>query len=95
MDIAEIYTFTHIDAYLYFLFSDTRGIFYVGISNDVNDRLSRHNSGQSLSTKSGITWELMHTLEWENKSVAMILETKIKKRGIGRYLSDNNIFIGL
>ena len=34
---------------------------YVGSCEDVADRLYRHNSGQSKTTKSGIPWRLIHT----------------------------------
>ena len=77
--------------YVYFLYSEKRGKFYVGVSNDVDDRLRRHNNGESLSTKSGVPWKLAYVITCENKSEAMKLEIKIKKRGINRYLSDNDI----
>jgi putative endonuclease len=77
--------------FVYFLYSDSRKKYYVGISNDVADRLFRHNSGQSLSTKVGIPWLVIHIIECVDKSAAMQLESKIKKRGIARYLYDNNI----
>ena len=77
--------------YVYFLFSESKMKFYVGISNDVNDRLLRHNNGQSLSTKHGVPWKLLYVIECDDKSTAMLLEARIKKRGIRRYLSDNNI----
>ena len=67
----------------------------MGVSNDVNERLKRHNGGQSLSTKGGVPWKLVHIIECADKPAAITLETKIKKRGISRYLSDNNIFPGL
>ena len=79
------------NCYLYFLYSEKREKFYVGISNDVEDRLKRHNKGESLSTKGGIPWRLLYVITCENKSVAMEIELKIKKRGISRYLLDNNI----
>ena len=81
--------------HVYFLYSESRMKYYVGITNDVKARLFRHNTGQSLSTKSGIPWKLFHSIECDNKASAMLLEKKIKLRGIGRYLSDNNIFPGL
>jgi putative endonuclease len=80
---------------VYFLYSEKRGKFYVGVSNDVADRLRRHNNGESLSTKAGMPWKLLHIIVCEDKSGAMLLEAKIKKRGISRYLSDNNINITL
>ena len=81
--------------YIYFLHSEKWEKFYVGILNDVDDRLQMHNSGQSLSTKGGIPWKVLHIIECKDKPTAMSLETKIKKRGINRYLTDNNIFPGL
>ena len=78
--------------YVYFLYSATRNKFYVGISNDVSERLRRHNNGESLSTKGGVPWKLVYTIECDDKSMAMLLETKIKKRGITRFLADNNIY---
>ncbi|MGG9960352.1 GIY-YIG nuclease family protein [Ferruginibacter sp. SUN106] len=81
--------------YVYFLYSDELKKYYVGVSNDVSDRLKRHNSGQSLSTKAGLPWKLIFTIECVDKSAAMQLEIKIKKRGIRRFLVDNNIQIEL
>jgi len=81
--------------YVYFLYSEKRQQFYVGISNDVSDRLKRHNNKESLSTKSGAPWTLLHIITCADKSAAMQLEAKIKKRGISRYLADNAIDTGL
>ncbi len=76
---------------VYFLFSNTTNKYYVGITNDLADRLHRHNSAQSTSTKAGIPWILIHKSECVTKAEAMKLEKKIKSRGIARYLNDNNI----
>ncbi|GAB2827487.1 GIY-YIG nuclease family protein [Ferruginibacter profundus] len=81
--------------FVYFLYSDKLKRYYVGVSNDISDRLERHNSGQSLSTKAGLPWKLIFTIECVDKSTAMQLEVKIKKRGIRRFLLDNNIQIEL
>jgi putative endonuclease len=83
------------ECYVYILYSEVRRRFYVGISNDVADRLKRHNKGESLSTKSGVPWKLLHTLVCVDKSTAMRLESKIKKRGIERFLLDNKIMPGI
>ena len=80
--------------YVYFLFSSKAGKYYVGISNNIDDRLHRHNNAESLSTKYGVPWKLIHVIECESKSEALILEKKIKGRGISRYLFDNNIKFG-
>lgn len=81
--------------YVYILYSKKWERYYVGITNDLVDRLKRHSNGQSLSTKGGIPWKMIYKIYCEDKSAAMSLETKVKKRGIIRYLADNNIFSGL
>jgi len=52
----------------------------------------RHNSGLSLSTKSGKPWELIYQIPFSTRSEAMHIELKIKKRGAKRYLEDINFF---
>ena len=51
-------------------------------------RIEEHNRGKSPFTKKGMPWTLVHQIECENHSLAIQLENKIKKRGIGRYLDD-------
>ena len=63
---------------VYFLYSIKWKKFYVGVSNNVQDRLIRHNNAQSLSTKGGIPWQLVHIIACNDKASAMALETKIK-----------------
>jgi putative endonuclease len=79
------------ECFVYFLYSDSCKQFYVGISNDIEKRLKRHNNRESLSTKKGVPWVVVHVIACINKSAATKLESKIKKRGIRRYLADQNI----
>ena len=37
--------------FAYILYSQKRQRFYVGVANDIADRLKRHNNAESLSTK--------------------------------------------
>ena len=74
--------------YTYILYSTTKSRFYVGQTNHIEDRLNRHNNGQSLSTKSGIPWKMIYSISLNSRSEAVLLETKIKKRGAKRYLED-------
>ncbi|MEN2414951.1 GIY-YIG nuclease family protein [Flavobacterium mesophilum] len=76
--------------FVYILYSYTKEKFYVGQTNDIEDRLKRHNNGQSLSTKNGAPWKVIYTIELNSRSEAVVLETKIKKRGAKRYLQDIN-----
>ena len=78
---------------VYIIFSSKTNKYYVGQTNDFEQRLERHNNGLVKSTKTGLPWKVIHTFPCIDRSAAMILETKIKNRGISRYLSDNNISI--
>jgi putative endonuclease len=72
----------------YILFSHSRNKFYIGSTNNLQRRLSEHNSGQNLSTKFGIPWNLIFSEEFLSKAEAIRLEKKIKKRGAKRFLDD-------
>jgi putative endonuclease len=54
--------------FVYVLYSSKLEKYYVGSTNDIEDRLYRHNSGQSTFTKTGIPWVLIHTEETSNTS---------------------------
>ncbi|MEJ2729629.1 MAG: GIY-YIG nuclease family protein [Deltaproteobacteria bacterium] len=78
--------------WVYLIQSQTTGRYYCGHSNNVDRRLSQHNDPQYQSTRTTKRWKgpwkLIWTKECLNKSEAVVLERKIKKRGIGRYLAD-------
>jgi putative endonuclease len=46
--------------YVYVLRSRLTGRLYTGSVPDVDDRLRRHNAGQSKSTRHGIPWDLVY-----------------------------------
>lgn len=75
--------------FVYILFSEKSSKYYVGQTADIEDRLKRHNSGRVNSTKYGIPWKIVLQIEVLNRSQAVALETKIKKRGAKRYLDDH------
>ncbi|WP_221257622.1 GIY-YIG nuclease family protein [Flavobacterium okayamense] len=77
--------------YTYILFSTKTHKYYVGQTNNLSDRLFRHNSGQQVSTKNGIPWILIVSFDFSTRKEAVYLETKIKKRGIKRFLIDNDL----
>jgi len=60
----------------------------------LEDRLYRHNSGQGNFTSKGIPWKLIYGFDCADRKEAIKLETKIKKRGISRFLIDQNIKFG-
>ena len=77
-------------AYTYILFSKSAAKFYTGSCNDVQKRFERHNSAVVPSTKYGLPWNLVWFQECETRRDARKLETKIKKRGAKRFLSDQS-----
>ena len=67
--------------YVYILFSESKNRYYVGQTNNISNRLERHNSGTQLATKFGVPWKIIIYFELETRSDAIVLEQKIKKRG--------------
>ncbi len=78
--------------HVYILYSPKIKKYYSGHTQDLNNRLAEHNRGESKFTKLGTPWKLIFSTEVSNKSQAIILENKIKKRGCKRFLEDNHLF---
>ena len=77
--------------YVYVIFSESLHKYYVGSTNDVKKRVDQHNAGRSNFTSMGIPWVLIISMDCNSRIDAVRLEMKIKKRGIRRYLVDNNL----
>jgi putative endonuclease len=71
---------------IYIIYSTNFDQYYVGHTQNIEDRLSRHNSGRSLSTKKGKPWNLVYTETFETRSEAMLREKAIKKMKSRTYL---------
>jgi putative endonuclease len=63
--------------------------YYVGQTQNIEKRLERHNKSLVKSTKSGVSWDLVATIDVANRSEVLLLEKRIKKRGAPRFLNDN------
>jgi len=63
---------------VYILKSKVDGSFYIGQTNDINDRLIRHNSGRSKFTKSKKPWDLVYSEKFNSRSKALQREKEIK-----------------
>ena len=75
---------------VYILWSNKIQRYYVGSTNDIEDRIERHNRREGNYTKRGSPWELIWKQSCFDRKEAVQLELKIKKRGIKRYLLDIN-----
>jgi putative endonuclease len=69
--------------HVYVLKSSKTGRRYVGSCENLNDRLRRHNNGESKATKHGIPWILLHSEKFETRAAAMTKE-RYYKTGRGR-----------
>ncbi len=80
------------DAWVYVIQSNSTGRYYCGQSTDVERRVRQHNDpNYSLSRTTKRfegPWNLIWSQVCENRSEAMKLEKRIKKRGIARFLED-------
>ena len=75
--------------FVYILFTEKSSRYYVGQTADIEERLKRHNSGKVKSTKYGLPWKIVLQIVVLNRSEAMLLENKIKKRGAKRYIDNH------
>jgi putative endonuclease len=60
----------------------------VGQTENFEKRLEHHNQGRNKYTAKGIPWIFIHKMAVSDRTAAILLENKIKKRGIKRYLND-------
>ena len=64
--------------YVYILYSNSADKFYIGQTNDVADRLKRHNAGSETYTKLYRPWILKWSTQKQTRAEAMALEKKLK-----------------
>ena len=63
---------------VYILWSKRLEKLYIGQTSDLSERLNRHNKGWEKSTKPGIPWDLICTINKPSLSEARKLEKKLK-----------------
>ena len=80
--------------YVYLIESLMNGRYYIGQTDDIDKRIKRHNQGRNISTKAYIPWKLKWWKEFETRSAAVKVETKIKRIKkrieIEKYLREND-----
>ena len=74
--------------YVYIIFSKSLGKFYAGETSDIEIRLKGHNSNKNRFTGKSKDWKLVWKAEMQDRTEALKLERKVKKRGIKRFLED-------
>jgi putative endonuclease len=66
--------------FVYILYSSQHDKFYVGQTNDPDDRLKRHNSGQEEATRPYLPWEMVIRIEKETRYEVTKMVAKKKSR---------------
>ena len=74
--------------YCYILYSPRLDRYYVGSTQDLQDRLARHNAGRSKYTKVGIPWELVYQESFDTRTEAYQREREIKRQKSRKYIQD-------
>ena len=72
--------------YVYILFSQDINQYYIGHSEDENDRLYRHNNSGSKSTKKTNDRRIVYTELFNSKPEAVKREMEIKKKKSRKYI---------
>ena len=57
---------------------------YVGFTNNIKSRLTKHNSNKGAKATKGYKWELVFKKSFRNKSKALSYEYKLKKDKLKR-----------
>ena len=74
--------------FVYIIHSQKDGSYYVGSTQDVSQRLERHNQGRSKYTKSKRPWRLVYQEEHPDRSSAVKRENEIKGRKSRQYVEN-------
>src|SRR6266850_5015013 len=69
--------------YLYILRSGKTGWRHVGSCEDIDERLRRHNAGQSKVTRHGLPWTVLHAERFSTR-VEAVRKERFYKTGRGR-----------
>ena len=72
--------------YCYILYSEKLDRFYKGHTNNLEDRLHRHNAASEKATQDGVPWRLCWATAKDSRSEAFILEQKLKNLSRDRLL---------
>ncbi|MDP3764411.1 MAG: GIY-YIG nuclease family protein [bacterium] len=73
---------------VYVIRSKNKNFRYVGITNNINERLERHNTGKNKSTRNYAPFVLTYSEKYKDYKEARMRE-KFLKSGVGRKFLDS------
>ena len=80
------------DNFVYLLLTKTnnRYISYVGFTNNLENRLKKHNNSKGAKFTRGKTWKIIYSKKYKSKSEGLKEEYKLKKNyKLRKHLKDN------
>jgi putative endonuclease len=66
--------------YVYILYSTSADTYYIGQTENIDDRLFRHKNSGSQYTKFASDWEVVYKACFDNRNDAVKHESAIKKK---------------
>jgi putative endonuclease len=72
--------------FVYILQSEKDASFYIGQTQDLDERLIRHNEGRERYTKLHCPWKVVHVESYESRLEAVRREREIKKKKSRKYI---------
>ncbi len=72
--------------WVYILRSESSGHYYVGHTNNLVDRLERHNASRTVANRGRGPWRLIHCEEFPTRPAAATRERAIKAQKSRRYI---------
>lgn len=74
--------------YVYILYSSSKDSYYIGQTEDLQNRLNEHNSHffKGSETTKASDWVLYHSMECKTRKQAILIEKHIKRMKSRKYL---------
>jgi putative endonuclease len=72
--------------YVYIIYSEKIDHYYIGVTDNLNWCLERHNQGWGSYSKRGIPWKVVYTESFEHKTGALKREKEIKRIKSRKYI---------
>jgi len=74
--------------YVYILYSSNYDRYYIGQTNDLKQRVSRHSSGYVRSTRHYLPMKLVYSESYASRAEAMRRETELKSKKSKIFLAE-------
>ena len=78
--------FIFMQFFIYILYSQSIDQYYIGSTENLVDRIFRHNNSGSKATKKTNDWNLVYTESFNSKAQAIKRELEIKKKKSRKYI---------